>query len=108
MTTKEIKLMIIENFIDWHTTNEEERNIMKENAKQYVNEDWVDEIAQSESTKKSYIIVDEQNRWQSTGYDMTDDEIKQDVEELKERLEDDGEGGIDLLLFEIKGRPTHV
>ena len=45
--TKEIKLMIIENYIDWTTSDEEEREIMKENAKLYVEEDWVDEIAQS-------------------------------------------------------------
>tara|TARA_R110000796_G_scaffold58413_8_gene134985 strand:+ start:1267 stop:1575 length:309 start_codon:yes stop_codon:yes gene_type:complete len=45
--TKEIKLMIIENYIDWFTTDEDEREQMKENAKLYVEEDWVDEIAQS-------------------------------------------------------------
>ena len=45
--TKEIKLKIIENYIDWTTSDEEEREIMKENAKLYVEEDWVDEIAQS-------------------------------------------------------------
>ena len=45
--TKEIKLMIIENYIDWFTNNEDERDQMKENAKLYVEEDWVDEIAQS-------------------------------------------------------------
>ena len=45
--TKEIKLMIIENYIDWLTTDEDEREEMKDNAKLYVDEDWVDEIAQS-------------------------------------------------------------
>ena len=39
--------MIIENYIDWFTNNEDERDQMKENAKLYVEEDWVDEIAQS-------------------------------------------------------------
>ena len=45
--TKEIKLMIIENYIDWFTTDEDERECMKNNAKLYVDEDWVDEIKQA-------------------------------------------------------------
>lgn len=45
--TKEIKLMIIENYIDWFTTDEDERESMKDNAKLYVEEDWVDEIKQA-------------------------------------------------------------
>jgi hypothetical protein len=46
--TQEIKLMIIENFIDHHTTNEDERDRMKEDAFMYVKEDWVNEIEQSD------------------------------------------------------------
>lgn len=45
-TTKEIKLMIIENFIDWYTTDEHEQIRMKEAAIQYVDGDHVDEIKQ--------------------------------------------------------------
>ena len=45
--TEEIKLMIIENFIDYFTTNEDERQVMKDTAYSYVVEDHVDEIAQS-------------------------------------------------------------
>lgn len=45
--TKEIKLMIIENFIDYYTTDETEREEMKEEAATYVEEDWVDEIGQA-------------------------------------------------------------
>ena len=45
--TKEIKLMIIENFIDYYTSDELEREAMKEEANTYVEEDWVDEIMQS-------------------------------------------------------------
>jgi hypothetical protein len=45
-TTKEIKLMIIENFIDWYTTDENEQIRMKEAAEQYVDGDHVDEIKQ--------------------------------------------------------------
>jgi len=46
MTTKEVKLMIIENYIDHFTSDENERYDMKNNADLYVEEDWVDEIAQ--------------------------------------------------------------
>lgn len=45
--TQEIKLMIIENYIDNFTTNDDERDTMKANALMYVEEDHVDEIAQS-------------------------------------------------------------
>ena len=44
MTNKETKLMVIENFIDWYTTDDTERESMKINAKTYVDEDWVDEV----------------------------------------------------------------
>lgn len=47
MTTKEVKLMIIENFIDHYTTDEKERESMREDAYIYVEEDHVDEIAAS-------------------------------------------------------------
>ena len=45
--TKEIKLMILENFIDHFTSNDKERESMKEDAKEYVEEDHVDEIDQA-------------------------------------------------------------
>lgn len=44
MTNKGVKLQIIENYIDWYTSNEAERKQLKENATVYVNEDHVDEI----------------------------------------------------------------
>lgn len=47
MNTKEVKLMIIENFIDWFTTGDDERVLMKQAAQEYVAEDHVDEIKQS-------------------------------------------------------------
>ena len=45
--TQEVKLMIINNFIDYFTSNEEERIKMKNSAVKYVDEDHVDEILQS-------------------------------------------------------------
>ena len=47
MTTKELKLMIILNFIGYYTSDENERNKMKIEAENYVDEDWVDEITQA-------------------------------------------------------------
>ncbi len=51
--TKEIKLMIIENFIEYYTTNDDEREAMKAEARTYVEEDHVDEIAQADFVDKS-------------------------------------------------------
>ena len=61
-----------------------------------------------ENLRKSYVIVDENNRWLGTGYNETDIEIKETVKEIRNRLSNDGESNVDLLLFEIKGSPIHV
>ncbi len=42
--THQIKLMIIENYIDHYTSDDEERDAMKENALVYVQEDFNDEV----------------------------------------------------------------
>ena len=44
--TQEVKLIIIQNYIDHCTTNDEERDAMKLEAVTYVEEDHVDEIFQ--------------------------------------------------------------
>lgn len=44
MTNNETKLMIIENFIDWFTTDKFVRQSLKFSAKIYVDEDFVDEV----------------------------------------------------------------
>jgi hypothetical protein len=41
----EIKQMIIENFIDWYTSNDEERIRMKDALQSYLDEDHVDELS---------------------------------------------------------------
>ena len=56
MTTKEVKLMIIENFID-HYCEENEKDVMKRCAQLYVDEDHVDEIAQAHETSRILIEV---------------------------------------------------
>lgn len=50
METKEIKLMIIENYIDYYTSNDAEREAMKENALMYVEEDFNNEIEDYKQT----------------------------------------------------------
>jgi len=42
----EIKTMIIENYIDWFTHDEDERDRMKAEIDQYVDNDHVDEVGQ--------------------------------------------------------------
>ena len=44
-TTKETKLIIIENFIDYFTSSDEERVRLKDVAADYLEDDHVDEIA---------------------------------------------------------------
>jgi|WetSurSiteA1Bulk_404760.scaffolds.fasta_scaffold266718_1 hypothetical protein len=61
------------------------------------------------TNKKSYIIVDEYNRWLGTGYDATPEEIEEDIKDIRKQLAaDKGDDDIDLLLFEINGKPIHV
>ena len=42
--TIELKLMIIDNFIEWWTSDESERERMQNSARLYVQEDHCDEI----------------------------------------------------------------
>jgi hypothetical protein len=41
----EVKQIIIENFIDWYTSNDEERIRMKDALQSYLDEDHVDELS---------------------------------------------------------------
>lgn len=47
MTTKEVKLMIIENYIDWVYSSDRIRTLLKIEAEKYVDNDHVDEIKQA-------------------------------------------------------------
>jgi len=51
MRNNDIKQMIIENYIDWFTSDEDERTIMKMGAGVYVENDHVDEIEDYEREK---------------------------------------------------------
>jgi hypothetical protein len=60
-------------------------------------------------TRKSYVILDDQNRWLSTGHDMTEEEITADIIETRNNLiEDEGERNVKLYLYEIVGEPVDV
>ena len=65
MNNKEKKLMIIENYIEWYTTDDLEREQMKEGASLYVKEDHVDEIGDEDLDMIDQVIrLDEKlNGW---------------------------------------------
>lgn len=46
--TEDLKLIIIENFIDYYTSNDKERELMKECAYNYVIDDHINELEQFE------------------------------------------------------------
>lgn len=77
------------------------------NYNDYVKKDTnTPKVNENKEEKKSFIIVSENNEWVGTGEDMTEDEIKEYVEEIRERMDDDD---IDLLLYEVKSiHPRHV
>ena len=58
--------MILENYIDWYTSDEQEREELKENAELYVREDHVDELDDvciyEESMEKLKDIVKSANK----------------------------------------------
>lgn len=58
--------------------------------------------------KKNYIIVDSNNYWHSTGKNATQEEIDADVNEIKERLKDDGVTDIKLYVYETIGEPLEI
>jgi hypothetical protein len=50
--TQDIKLIIIQNFIDYYTSDEKERESMYEVAFEYVKDDHVDEIESAFNVSK--------------------------------------------------------
>jgi hypothetical protein len=46
MENIEIKKMIIENFIDWYTSSDDRRSLMKDALEEYLREDHVDELSE--------------------------------------------------------------
>ena len=46
--SEDLKLMIIENFIEWYTSSDKEREAMKECAFDYIDECHYDELEQFE------------------------------------------------------------
>jgi hypothetical protein len=46
MENIEIKKIIIENFIDWYTSSDDRRSLMKDALEEYLREDHVDELSE--------------------------------------------------------------
>lgn len=49
--------------------------------------------------KIDYLILTDQNRWEGTGKQATEDELKEDIAEIKERLKSEGREDEQLLVF---------
>ena len=70
--SEEVKLMIIENFIDHHTTKLTDRESMKISAKDYVKEDHVNEIIQSEFGEVLKCIAEDAEKAVDGTWDKSD------------------------------------
>jgi hypothetical protein len=99
--SQKIKLMIIENFIDYYTTDEKEREEMKDAATTYVKEDWVDEIEQS-FNKQEITKMKRAEIW-SKQYDEMKSQIITDIWLL---IKDREEKSLDIM--KRKGIPAIV
>ena len=86
--TEQVKMTILENYIDWRTSDEDEREDLKENAKLYVDEDWVDEIEQSS-------FVEKNKYFQESSYEINDEHKL--FEELTLVVVDRGEEGTETI-----------
>jgi len=53
-----------------------------------------------------YIIVTSENTWEGTGKQATDDELQQDVKDIKERLEKEGRDE-ELIVFSSSSMISH-
>ena len=58
--------------------------------------------------RKNYVILDELNRWHSTGKDATPEEMAADLIEVGNRLKEQGEGDVELIIFETVGEPIRI
>lgn len=83
------------------------RNLPIQTLTDELKEDIIEQF-EEEPKVMSYVIVDENNRWHSTGYNMTQEDIDQDVKDIRKRLKEDGYKDIHLFLYEITGSPKLV
>ena len=81
-SSKEVKLMILENFIDHYTTNDYEREAIKSEARTYVDEDHVDEVAQAltPTEKRAYVINVDVMEGEKFYHELTDEEFMEEAE----------------------------
>lgn len=54
---------------------------------------------------KSYIIVDENNRWLATGMNETPEQMRNTIIEVRQRLLEENEKGTIFYTYEITGKP---
>lgn len=54
-----------------------------------------------------YIIVDDQNRWLSTGKNETEEQLQQEIAEVKTRLKEDDEFDTELIVFKAKSMESY-
>jgi hypothetical protein len=81
-SSKEVKLIILENFVDYYTTNDDEREAIKSTARTYVNEDHVDEVAQAltPTEKRAYVISVDAMEGEKFYHELTDEEFMDEAE----------------------------
>lgn len=60
------------------------------------------------SLKKSYVIVDEKNRWLATGVNETPEQITATIIEVNHRLLEEGDEGVTMFLYETIGQPIAI
>ena len=53
-----------------------------------------------------YIIVTSENKWEGTGKQATDDELQQDLKDIKERLEKEGRDE-ELIVYSAPSMSSH-
>ncbi len=58
--------------------------------------------------KISYVILDSENRWHSTGSNATPEQLRAEIANVTERLAKEGETPEELIIYEVKGEPTVI
>ncbi len=54
-----------------------------------------------------YIIVDDQNRWLSTGKNETEEQLQQEIAEVKTRLKEEDEFDTEVIVFKAKSMESY-
>jgi hypothetical protein len=90
MNNKEIKRMILHNYVDWFTSSDSERERIQKGVDAYVEEDHVDEIGQAKSTVnctfkgRAFTVTEDGSEFPMVGTIILAPEAT--IEDFKERL----------------------